>query len=158
MTNFATLYMYLIRNHFSIDKFKTLKYETETISMFNFSDEATSKKNPSVEVGYISHIFHWQHPPPPFLAHLCSLCPIPTWLTTSKKNPSVELGYSPHIFHWQVPPKPISVSDTLAPLTPNETQGPIAPETFTSLDVWKVQAKSHYKYISKVSESYFGTL
>ena len=49
------------------------------------------------------------------------------------------LGYSPHIFHWQVPPRPISVSDTDWPLTPRDTQGPMAPDTFSSRDVCKMQ-------------------
>ena len=38
-----------------------------------------------------------------------------------------------------MPPSPISVSDTHWPFTPNDTQGPMAPDTFNSRDVWGIK-------------------
>lgn len=53
-----------------------------------------------------------------------------------------------------MPPSPNSVSDTDEPFTPNDTHGPIAPDTFSSLDVWR-RKDNHYYFDNLYSNHFF---
>lgn len=75
-------------------------------------------------------VMNWMQPLPPW--GMGAAC----WLTTSKNNAVVVDGFKEQNFHWHVPPRPTCCSPTLAPFTPSETHGPMAPETFKNGGYW----------------------